>query len=134
MKITKIEKETIILFNEAEEKANIYTYNTGLKKRLVAFNKKYPHLCRLEKEEQGSATYLIDKTRVSIRLVRHTAMNAARKQVTMLKKKDLTANRNSINNSSNATGDGRIFCVAIKDNKVRKEVLICQETFTDTSE
>ena len=28
---------------------------------------------------------------------------------------------------------GRIFCVTIKDNKVRKEVLICQETFTDTS-
>ena len=36
MKITKIEKETIILFNEAEEKAIIYTYNTGLKKRLAA--------------------------------------------------------------------------------------------------
>ena len=69
MKITKIEKETIILFNEAEEKASIYTFNTGLKKRLAAFSKKYPHLCNLEKEEQGGATYLIDKTRVSIRLV-----------------------------------------------------------------
>ena len=69
MKITKIEKETIILFNEAEEKAIIYTYNTGLKKRLAAFSKKYPHLCHLEREEQGGVTYSIDKTRVSIRLV-----------------------------------------------------------------
>ena len=29
---------------------------------------------------------------------------------------------------------GRIFCVTIKDNKVREEVLICRETFTDMSE
>lgn len=31
MKLTKFEKETIILFNEAEDTASIYTYNAGLK-------------------------------------------------------------------------------------------------------
>ena len=32
-RLTKIEKETIVLFNECEDKANIYTHNAGLKKR-----------------------------------------------------------------------------------------------------
>ena len=55
-RLTKIEKETIILFNEGESTASIYTYNAGLKKRLAAFSKKYPDLCQ------------IDKSRLSIRL------------------------------------------------------------------
>ena len=68
-RLTKIEKETIVLFNEGEDKANIYTHNAGLKKRLAAFAKKYPDLCRLEKShEQGGVTYLLDKSRLSIRL------------------------------------------------------------------
>lgn len=30
MRLTKSEKETIILFNEFEDEASIYTYNVGL--------------------------------------------------------------------------------------------------------
>ena len=48
-KLTKYEKETIVLFNEGEDTASIYTYNAGLRKRLANFSKKYPDLCRLEK-------------------------------------------------------------------------------------
>lgn len=33
MKLTKYEKETIVLFNEADEEAHIQTYNAGLRKR-----------------------------------------------------------------------------------------------------
>ena len=41
----------------------------GLKKRLAAFSKKYPDLCQLEKPEHlGGVSYLIDKSRLSIRL------------------------------------------------------------------
>ena len=65
-RLTKIEKETIILFNEGESTARIYTYNAGLKKRLAAFSKKYPDLCQLEKPEHlGGVSYLIDKSRLS---------------------------------------------------------------------
>ena len=46
MTLTKYEKETIILFNEGEETAHIQTYNAGLRKRLAAFSKKHPDLCR----------------------------------------------------------------------------------------
>ena len=68
-KLTKYEKETIILFNEGEDKATIYTYNAGLRNRLAAFSKKYPDLCRLEKScDQGGVSYVLDKSRLSIRL------------------------------------------------------------------
>ena len=67
-RLTKYEKETIILFNEGEDKASIYTYNAGLRNRLVAFSKKYPDLCRLEKScDQGGVSYVLDKSRLSIR-------------------------------------------------------------------
>ena len=38
-KLTKYEKETIVLFNEGEDTAHIQTYNAGLKNRLAAFSK-----------------------------------------------------------------------------------------------
>lgn len=49
MTLTKYEKETIILFNEGEDTAHVQTYNAGLRKRLAAFSKQHPDLCRLEK-------------------------------------------------------------------------------------
>ncbi len=68
-KLTKYEKETIILFNEGEDTASIYTFNAGLKKRLALFAKKCPDLCRQEKTyEQGGVSYVLDKSRLSIRL------------------------------------------------------------------
>ena len=68
-KLTKYEKETIVLFNEGEDTASIYTYNAGLRKRLANFSKKYPDLCRLEKScDQGGVSYVLDKSRLSIRL------------------------------------------------------------------
>ena len=69
--VTKVERETIVNFNEAEDTAVIYTYNNDLKKRLAAFAKKYPDLCKLTVDDAdfGSVTYEIQKSRVSIRLV-----------------------------------------------------------------
>ena len=50
-KLTKYEKETIILFNEGEDTASIYTFNAGLKKRLALFlPRSTPDLCRQEKD------------------------------------------------------------------------------------
>ena len=48
-KLTKYEKETIVLFNEGEDTAHIQTYNAGLRKRLETFSKKHPDLCQLDK-------------------------------------------------------------------------------------
>ena len=70
MKLSKYEKETIINWNEGETIASIYTFNASLKRRLEDFSRKYPLLCRLERSTpEGSVTYVLDKSRLSIRLV-----------------------------------------------------------------
>lgn len=69
-KLSKYEKETIVHFNEADREASIYTFNADLKRRLAEFAKNYPLLCWLEKSTpEGSVTYVLDKSRLSIRLV-----------------------------------------------------------------
>ena len=69
-KLSKYEKETIVLFNEGEPEASIYTFNADLKRRLADYSRKYPLLCRLESSTpEGSVTYVLDKSRLSIRLV-----------------------------------------------------------------
>ena len=69
-KLSKYEKETIINWNEAENLASIYTFNASLKRRLADFSRKYPLLCRLERSTpEGSVTYVLDKSRLSIRFI-----------------------------------------------------------------
>ena len=65
----KKRKVTELYFNEYDGIAEIYTYNTKLKKRLTAYAATYPDLCRLtEDDEIGGLRFEIDKHRVSIRL------------------------------------------------------------------
>ena len=93
-KLTKYEKETIVLFNAGEDTASIYTYNAGLRKRLANFSKKYPDLCRLEKScDQGGVSYVLDKSRLSIRL--QPPMSEERR-----KKASENAKQNGFNNNN----------------------------------
>lgn len=67
-RLTKYEKETIILFNEAEPTANIYTYNKALQNRLAKFSKENPNCARLITNYAcGAVAYEVDKKRLSIR-------------------------------------------------------------------
>ena len=67
--LTNYEKVTEIFYNAANPRAEIYTHDTKLKKRLQAYAKKYPKLCKLiEDDEQGGLRFTIDKKRMSIRL------------------------------------------------------------------
>lgn len=70
MHLTKYEKETIILTSEGDKTYSVYTFDRKLKRRLADFAAKYPSLCRLEREDKeiGSQTYVIDKSRMSVRL------------------------------------------------------------------
>jgi len=77
--LTRYEKETIILTNEADDFYEVYTLNSALKKKLAAYAKKHPDLCSLkETTKEGSATYVVDKARLSLRLTE--PYSEARKQ------------------------------------------------------
>lgn len=87
MKLTKYEKETIILTSEGDDTYSVYTFNSALKRRLADFAKKYPDLCRLESEDKkvGYQSYVIDKARLSIRITApysEARRNKAREQAT----------------------------------------------------
>ena len=42
MRLSKYEKETIILTSEGEDTIQIYTFNASLKRRLAEYAEKYP--------------------------------------------------------------------------------------------
>lgn len=67
-RLTKYERETIITFNEAEQTASIYTYNTALKNRLAKYSKENPNCAKLITAYPcGAVSYEVDKKRLSIR-------------------------------------------------------------------
>ena len=46
MRLSNLERETIICFNEAEPTASVYTYNEGWKRRLLALCRTHPEQVR----------------------------------------------------------------------------------------
>lgn len=69
-RLTKYEKETILRTSKGDKEYSIFTYDPALQKKLDKFAKDYPDLCKLKFEtKEGSNSYDIEKTRVSIQLM-----------------------------------------------------------------
>ena len=69
-KLSEHKKETNINFTEGGREAVIKTFNADLKHRLMEFAKKFPLFCHLDNfTEEGSVTYVIYKSRLSIWLI-----------------------------------------------------------------
>lgn len=66
--LTPYERETIILYNQGEKEASVYTYDPKLTRRLKKLAEKYPDEVRLEKEHKnGSCSYIVPKECVLVR-------------------------------------------------------------------
>lgn len=57
MRLSDYEKETIILFNEEEETANVQTYNKSLKSCLNKLFKKYPDQMTITPPSSGNCFF-----------------------------------------------------------------------------
>ena len=67
--LTKKQKVTELYFNENDAITEVYTHNTDLKKRLLAYAAKFPELCQQTDDDgQGGLRFEIAKVRISIRL------------------------------------------------------------------
>lgn len=55
-RLTKYEKETIILTSEGDNTASIYTFNMGLKHRLAAYSDEWRASARAYAKEHGFRT------------------------------------------------------------------------------
>ena len=78
--LTKQEKTTDIWFDEKDPLIHIRTHNTALKKRLLAYSRRYPAICQQTDAdpETGCMEFDIEKGRFSFRLTAHTARNGGR--------------------------------------------------------
>lgn len=61
MKLTKYEQETVILFNEEESTAQVYTHNSRLKHRLADLLELHPETISLKESGESSCTYIVPK-------------------------------------------------------------------------
>ncbi|MBM6888307.1 hypothetical protein [Pseudoflavonifractor phocaeensis] len=68
--LKKIQKTTIIEFNEKDPRITVTTHNTDLKKRLAAYAEQHPDVCRQTDAdpETGCMEFDIEKGRFCFRL------------------------------------------------------------------
>ena len=67
MSITKAEKETVILFDEADACAEVYTHNTKLKNRLARAASKHPQTYVLKyQNSDGGVSYAFPKKYLTV--------------------------------------------------------------------
>ena len=85
--LTKKQKVTEVYYNAKDPTAEVYTHDTKLKKRLLAYTTKFPELCKqTDDDAQGGLRFEVDKSRISIRLTapyseeRRTASSQRAKQ------------------------------------------------------
>lgn len=68
MKLSKVEQETVITYNEAEPTADIYPHNARLKQRLREIAEQFPdECCFVQDNGYGGVTYRISKTLIQVR-------------------------------------------------------------------
>ena len=68
MKLSKYEMESILLYNEEESTASVYTFDPKLKSKLKRLSEKYPDQIYPErKESHGAVSYIVPKSCVSVR-------------------------------------------------------------------
>ena len=68
MKLSKYEEETVVLYNEAEPTASVYTHDPKLIDKLKRLSEKYPDKVIFEKaSSSGGVTYTVPKKCVLIK-------------------------------------------------------------------
>ena len=66
--LTKLERETVILFNEEEDTASVYTHNAKLISKLRRMAEKFPEKVYPERREHpGAVSYIVPKGCISVR-------------------------------------------------------------------
>ena len=73
MRRSRIEQETIILFNEEEKTASVYTFNKSIQRKLSQLSNERPDECYLDNPQlalEGAVEYIIPKKWIKLRASR----------------------------------------------------------------
>ena len=103
MRIGRLEQETIILFNEEESWASIYTCNGKLKRKLKQMSHECPEKIRLiNSDALGSQTYELPKELITVRKpVKDEVREAARVRALRENRKPPERDKSSKNTTQN---------------------------------
>ncbi len=66
MRLSNLEKESIVLFNEAETDAEVYTYNPALQRRLLTLCETHPEQARKIETSGGALAFKIPKKWIKV--------------------------------------------------------------------
>jgi len=66
IKYTKLEQETIIVYNEADQTAEVYTHSQKLKNRLAKICEARPGDIVLKRSDEASVTYEVPKSWIRV--------------------------------------------------------------------
>jgi len=66
IKLSRIERETVILYNEAEPTAEIEASNAAMKRRLASIQQKHPEHITLVRRDDYADSYTFPKSWVKI--------------------------------------------------------------------
>jgi len=92
MKLTLVEQETILLFNEREKTASFYTHNEKLKRQLTELAEQYPQIYKLtESNNCGGLTFEFPKRMLNIKFRHPMNENEKAEFFKRLGRDDLTA-------------------------------------------
>lgn len=88
MALSKLERETIITYNEAEAEAEIYTYNRPLQRKLERLALERPEEVKiLCADRTGSKTFHLPKKFVSVRAARQISPELREKMAHVAKER-----------------------------------------------
>lgn len=80
-KLTKIERDTEIYYNQSNAPMLIRTNDPKLIRKLKGLSEEYPELCKLIEEDEICGSYFeVDKRRISIHVTRPYSEERRRKQ------------------------------------------------------
>ncbi len=89
-----VERETIILFNEGESEAEVYTFNEKLKKKLVQAALRHPEIYRQKaSDDTGSVTYVFPKRWLTVLFREPISAEESKRRSENAKKNDMDAVR-----------------------------------------
>lgn len=66
MKLEKIEQETILLYNNAEKEANVYSCNEDVKKQVRQLAKDFPEQVKIKRDDEIAIDAVVPKKWIKI--------------------------------------------------------------------
>ena len=93
MNLTRLEKETILLFNEQEDEAELYTYSKKLIRKLSFVAERNPQLYKLiSTDSDGGVCYRFSKKLLSRRFLEPVSQEERQKRSERAKRIGLSKN------------------------------------------